>query len=222
MLVKICGLTDLSDARAALQAGADLLGFVFAPSPRRVEPSRVAAILHALRQEGGAAGWRAVGVFVDEDPRLVSRAALEAGLDLIQLHGAEGPDYCRDLPLPVIKAVRVRDPGSLAGLESYRGAVAHLLLDAWHPAAAGGTGRTFDWGLARAAHFPDIPWLLAGGLTPDNVPQAVAAARPHGVDVSGGVERAPGLKDHQLIRRFILAARGGVPEAGPDPTRERS
>ena len=198
--VKICGITNLADARAAVSAGADALGFVFyEKSPRHVTPQKAAAIIAQLPPF-----VQTVGLFVDEEVERVNWVASFCGLDLIQLHGEEPPEYCQDVNRRIIKAFRVRDEASLAGIGKYE--VAGYLLDAWSPDAPGGTGLTFDWSLARQA-AGTRPIILAGGLNPDNVAMACAAVTPYAVDVSSGVEAVPGKKDHGKICAFIAAAR---------------
>ena len=205
--VKICGLTNVEDAEAAAEAGADFLGLVFYPhSPRCVTPEQAHRIVEAVRPSFWA--LRFVGVFVDEEPKIVRRIASCCGLDYAQLHGAEPPEMVTDLMaggLGVIKAFRVRDGASLAEIARYR-ATAYL-LDAYVSGRPGGTGHTFDWTLARRAK-PYGPVILAGGLTPANVVQAVRATHPWGVDVSSGVEAAPGRKDADRMHRFVVAAKG--------------
>lgn len=203
--VKICGITTLDDALAAVDAGADALGFVFVPdSPRAVTPQRVAGIVSRTPPF-----VQTVGLFVDEDPERVNWIADFCGLDLVQLHGSEDPDYCHEIRRRIVKAIRVRDRRSLEGVGRYP--VAGILCDAWSDTAAGGTGRTFDWGILRDLAI-DRPLILAGGLTPDNVVSAVETVRPWGVDVSSGVETSPGVKDHDLIRRFVSLAKGVATE----------
>ena len=212
--VKICGITNLEDALRAAALGADLLGFVFhPPSPRCVTPEMAREISAAVRRE--APSIRTVGVFVDLPPETVRAIAAQCGLDCVQLHGSEPPAaaaYLTDAGFEVFKAFRVRDGSELNGLDRYR--VAAYLLDAYSPAHPGGTGRTFDWDLAaRATEHGRI--ILAGGLTPDNVAAAIRAVRPWGVDVSTGVEAAPGRKDHSKLERFIAAVRG-IPKEDDD------
>lgn len=205
--VKICGITNLEDALRAAALGADLLGFVFhPPSPRCVAPETAREISAAVRRE--APSVRTVGVFVDLPPETVRAIAAQCGLDCVQLHGSEPPAtaaYLTDAGFEVFKAFRVRDGSELDGLDRYR--VAAYLLDAYSPALPGGTGRAFDWGIAaRAKEHGRI--ILAGGLTPNNVAAAIRVVRPWGVDVSSGVETAPGRKDHAKMERFIAAAKG--------------
>ncbi len=205
--VKICGITRPEDGLAAAGAGADLLGFVFYPSsPRYVEPARAAEIIDIVRHATPTVQF--VGVFVNEGQDTVQQAVSRCGLDYAQLHGTETPELTAalmDRGIKVIKAFRIRDRTTLAEIERYR-ATAYL-LDGYAPDRPGGTGKTFDWSLALEAQKHG-PILLAGGLTPENVSQAVHAVRPWGVDVSTGVEAAPGRKDHDKLRRFIAAAKG--------------
>ncbi|MDI6631588.1 MAG: phosphoribosylanthranilate isomerase [Bacillota bacterium] len=196
--VKICGIRDIETARAAVEAGADALGFVFAASRRQVTPEAAREIIAALPPF-----VTAVGVFVDLPPAVVREVSDFCRLDAVQLHGAETPEYCRELNLRVIKAVRVRDAASLEGLDAYP--VQAVLLDTYVPGTPGGTGKTFNWGLLAGREFR-VPLILAGGLTPENVRAAVQAVRPYAVDVSGGVE-TDGRKDPAKIRAFIRQAK---------------
>ena len=204
--VKICGITSPEDARIAAEAGADFLGFVFySSSPRCVTLERACWIIEAVRRASFAV--RFVGVFVDEEPGTVWQIASRCGLDYAQLHGAEPPETVITLMergLGVIKAFRVRDGASLAEIERYQ-ATAYL-LDAYVPGQPGGTGRKFDWTLAARAKEHG-PVILAGGLTPDNVAEAVRTVHPWGVDVSSGVEAEPGRKDPDKLRCFIAAVK---------------
>lgn len=217
--VKVCGITCVEDARLAADAGADAVGFVFAPSPRRVP------IEAAAEAAGALPPWvSSVGVFVDEEPAAVADIVRRAGLTDVQLHGSESPDYVRALrsicPVRVIKAFRVGDAGAIQQMAPYQGICSAFLLDAYVPGTAGGTGRTFDWGLAVAAKELGTPLVLAGGLTPENVPEAVRRVRPFAVDTSSGVEAAPGRKDPRRVRAFIWAVQAadrdlaGVPAEG--------
>jgi len=198
MQVKICGITDIETALVAAEAGANAIGLVFAPSRRQVSAEQARAITHAAPPF-----VTKVGVFVDETPSRVNELAAACGLDCVQLHGEESPDACAAATRPVIKAIRMSYASSRAQLSEYR--VAAFLLDADVPGKAGGTGRTFDWELAvpmaRTARV-----ILSGGLTPENVQDALNRVRPFGVDVSSGVETR-GRKDPQKIRAFIARVR---------------
>jgi phosphoribosylanthranilate isomerase len=198
--VKICGVTRLEDALLAVRLGADALGFNFWPGSRRfLAPAAAREIVRRLPPL-----VTAVGVFVDPSRDEVLRAVAASGVQVAQLHGDEPPSLCSALPLPVVKAIRVRDAASLEALAAYDG-LAGLLLDAPSP-GFGGSGATFDWTLAAAAAAAR-PVILAGGLGPANVAEAVRAVRPFAVDVASGVESAPGVKDGELMRRFIEAAK---------------
>ena len=200
--IKICGITNLEDALLVSELGADALGFIFYPkSPRTVAPAAALAIIAQLPPL-----VTTVGVFVDEDAAAVQDLAARVGLDWVQLHGQESPDYCRSLGRRVIKGFRVQDQHSLTALAAYRGAAQALLLDTYKKGQIGGTGETFDWALAREARKFG-PIILAGGLNPENVAQAIAAAQPQAVDVASGVEMAPGKKDPEKLERFIAAVR---------------
>lgn len=198
--VKICGVTRLEDALEAARLGADALGFNFWPGSKRyLPPSEARAIVRQLPPFVAA-----VGVFVDPAREEVLRAAEASGIGAVQLHGDEPPELCRELPLPVLKAIRVLGPASLDRLPDYDG-VQGFLLDSAGP-GYGGSGRTFDWALAaRAAREHAI--VLAGGLGPDNVAEAIRVVRPWGVDVASGVESAPGVKDAVKTRAFLERAR---------------
>ena len=199
--VKICGITTVDDALMAVAAGADAIGLVFyAKSPRALLPEQAAAIVRALPPF-----IQAVGLFVNADIAIVNATADACRLDIVQLHGEEPPEFCGLVERRVIKAFRVRDEASLEPMRNYR--IAGFLLDAWSPHAHGGTGATFNWELARAAATHG-PIILAGGLTPENVRTAVDIVAPYGVDVSSGVESAPGRKDPEKVREFIGRAKG--------------
>jgi phosphoribosylanthranilate isomerase len=199
--VKICGITNLADGVAAAEAGADALGFVFCEqSPRCVSIEAAAGIIRGLPPF-----LIKVGVFVNASEDVVVRAARECGLNLLQFHGDESPEYCRQFGLMSMKAFRIRDASSLEAVRAYE--TEAWLFDAYSPGARGGTGESFNWDLALQARDWGRPIFLAGGLTPDNIAEAVRRARPYAVDVSSGVEAAPGKKDHAKVRAFIQAAR---------------
>ena len=196
VLVKVCGICDAGAARAAARAGADLLGFHFCSSVRRVTPEAARAMVDALDRRP-----QIVGVFIDQDPEEVRQVADFVGLNLVQLHGAEAPGYAA--PRPVIKALKVR-ADEVPDPEGWPDPV---LLDSWSKDSRGGTGRAWDWELARPL-LARRRVIVAGGLHPGNVGEVVLRYRPHGVDVSSGVESAPRVKDPELVRAFVEAARG--------------
>lgn len=200
VLVKICGITSIEDARAAVAAGADWIGLNFFPeSPRYVTPERARAIVGELPES-----VRAVGVFVNCPRERVEDIAGKVGVHMLQFHGDESLEDCRGWPWPVIRAVRVdRDWETLASV----GYVAdYLLVDRFVPGRYGGTGQRVDW--ERLATWkPPRPLVLAGGLDPTNVAEAVRTVRPFAVDVASGVEAAPGRKDPEAMRRFVRNAK---------------
>ena len=205
--VKICGTTNLDDALAAVEAGADALGFVFyRESPRTVSRKTAAAIIARLPES-----VTAVGVFVDEDLTVVRETMNECGLGIAQLHGAESPAYCANLGHSVIKAVRLRNSIDEQAIADYP--VGAFLLDAFVAGLPGGTGTRMDWELVSTVSWPR-PIILAGGLTAENVGEAIRRLRPHGVDVSSGVELGPGKKDHAKVKAFVAAARQAFVTAG--------
>jgi phosphoribosylanthranilate isomerase len=203
--VKVCGITSVEDGVMAAEAGADAIGLVFWPgSPRAVDVSRAREIAAALPPF-----VLRVGVFVDAPREEMARVADAVGLDLLQLHGQEAPESLAGLPRRALKAVRVGPGFQAAQALRYEGRAAGILLDTRVPGGApGGTGQTFDWTAVREVR-ERLAWLmLAGGLTPDNVARALAEVRPDAVDVSSGVESAPGRKDAEKVRAFIEAVRG--------------
>jgi phosphoribosylanthranilate isomerase len=198
--IKICGITNKEDALAAARFGADALGFIFAPSPRKISTESVREIIKTLPPF-----VKTVGVFVDEDPERVSSIAASCGLDILQLHGSESVDYCSSFDRRVIKAVRLQSRDELKNLSKYVNVVDALLLDTYLPNKLGGTGVTFDWKLAvEARRYGRI--VLAGGLTPKNVAAAISMVKPYAVDASSGLERSPGVKDHEKMAQFIRKA----------------
>jgi len=204
MKVKICGITNVDDARVAVAAGADALGFVmYRKSPRFVEPAVVKSIVAGLPPF-----VLPVGVFVNEELDRVRCLMDDCGLALAQLHGDESAAYCQDLGRPVMKALRLKDRGTFLALAEFHGRanVRGFLIDAFSNQAYGGTGQTVDWTLAQEA-ARSTPIVLAGGLTPTNVAEAIARVRPYGIDVSSGVELSPGKKDHAKVKAFIAAAK---------------
>jgi len=195
--VKICGITSRQDALDAVRFGADAIGLVFyPPSPRCVTPEQAAAIVERLPPFVAV-----VGLFVNASREEIAEVLAAARIDLLQFHGSECPDYCAGHGRPYIKAVRVQQGlDLLAERERYAGASA-LLLDTYQPGVPGGTGQAFDWSLIPPVLGGEV--ILAGGLTPDNVGEAVRRVRPYAVDVSGGVEREKGRKDAAKIRAFM-------------------
>ena len=195
--VKICGLTREADVRAAAELGADAIGLVFHdPSPRVVGLEQARALQACLPPF-----VTSVGLFVGAEPERVRVTLAQVPLDLLQFHGEEPPDYCAAFGRPWIKAIRMRPETDLRVLRARYGAAAGLLLDAYDPGKVGGTGQCFDWDLVPSDLAPHI--VLAGGLDPDNVAAAIRRVRPYGVDVSGGVEAAKGLKDRQKMAEFM-------------------
>jgi phosphoribosylanthranilate isomerase len=196
--VKICGITNREDALTAAEGGAHALGFIFAKSPRRIAPEQAARIIAELPPF-----IRTVGVFVNEEIPRIKELIAYCGLDLVQLHGEESAETCLDLMPRTIKAFRVQGEKDLQGMERYRGKVRAFLLDTFDPRKAGGTGRTFDWTWAIKAKTLGRPLILAGGLGPEHVLEAIRTVRPYAVDVNSGVEERPGKKDPLLLRRLL-------------------
>lgn len=205
---KICGLTRVQDVRHAVQCGADAIGFVFyPPSPRAVNAAQAAELVQAI-----PAFVQVVGLFVNASADEIAAVLAQVPLDLLQLHGEESPAQCREIASKTgrrwIKALAVKPDADIqAQITAYAGAGASaILLDAWHPQLKGGTGQVFDWSVWPQT---DIPLILAGGLSPDNVVLAIQQTRPYAVDVSGGVEASKGIKDHLLIEQFMRGVQHG-------------
>ena len=198
--IKICGITNLDDARCAVAAGADALGFVFyAKSPRYMTAKAAGDIVAALPPF-----VTTVGLFVNMAGSEILQTMKTARLNVVQLHGDELPEDCMIPGYPVVKAVRVKSSDSLNGIDRYQ--VSALLLDAWNDDHYGGTGEKFEWQLAKTL-TADRPVILAGGLNPDNVATAIITVNPYAVDVSSGIEISPGKKDHDKIYQFIQQVR---------------
>lgn len=198
--IKICGITNLDDAMAAAEDGADALGFNFyKKSSRYVEPGKAAEIIHQLPPF-----ITPVAVFVNEREEKIRDIQFTTGIKVLQFHGDERPDFCDRFATRVIKAFQVKDKDSLKHMAQYH--VGALLLDSYHEGMRGGTGTTFDWHLAVVAKTLGRV-ILAGGLTPENVAEAVKLVQPYGVDVAGGVEREKGVKDHAKLKKFITEVR---------------
>lgn len=199
--VKICGITSVADSLMAAEAGADMIGLMFYEgSPRHITLPQAAEISRALPPF-----VLRVGVFVDAEADFISQAIAECGLNLLQFHGEENSDFCTHFGVMSVKAVRMRDAKSLTDLENYR--TDAFLLDAYSKNGLGGTGEKFNWNLAVEARKFGKLIFLAGGLTPANVAEAVRQVQPFAVDVSSGVESAPGKKDADKVRAFIAAAK---------------
>lgn len=209
-IVKICGITNIEDARVAVEAGANMLGFVFYPrSPRYVTPETAREILDTLGASRSAI--RAVGVFVNEPLERIRAVMDTTSLDLAQLHGKESPELVKALGTRAYKSIQANDLDRAQELMfHYRRALngnrPAFIADAPPAKLPGGNGVVADWSVARVI-AQNFPILLAGGLTPENVPEAIETVQPYGVDVSSGVERAPGIKDHDKVREFIKRAK---------------
>jgi phosphoribosylanthranilate isomerase len=207
--IKFCGITTLDDAGHAVEAGAWAIGLILWPhSPRSCSPEAAAEIGAALKRRA-----EVVGVFVNPTLEEVTRAVEQAGLTMVQLHGDEGPSFCGEVArrtgAKVIKAARIRGRADIQALIPFH--TDYHLLDSHVPGRRGGSGETFEWALARADRGPSnppIPMILSGGLTPDNVADAIAAVHPFAVDVASGVETAPGHKDHAKLDAFAAAVAG--------------
>lgn len=201
--VKICGITRVEDARAAAAAGADAIGLVFYPkSSRYIECSDAVNIARAV-----GPFVTVVGLFVNATVEDVTSTLSEVDLDLLQFHGDEDAAYCEQFGRPYIKAIRMEPELDVAEVMSKYPSASGFLFDAWNKDKYGGTGETFKWD--RMPDLTDNALILAGGLTPDNVAEAVATTKPYAVDVSGGVEISPGIKSEQLIQQFIARATAG-------------
>ena len=198
--VKICGTTSLKDAFLAVESGADAIGFIFYKmSPRNISQKEAKEIILQLPPF-----IETVGVFVNETSDKINRIAEQCKLNSIQLHGEESPALCRRVKRKVIKAFRVKNADSLKSIASYD--VSGFLLDSYNDVSKGGTGQVFDWNLALRVKKQG-PVILAGGLNPYNIFTAIHRVKPYGVDVCSGVEKSPGIKDHEKIREFIKSVR---------------
>lgn len=213
--VKICGITDLFQAHQIVELGANALGFICVPqSPRYVEAPKIGEIVGTINKTFNHQ-VSTIGVFANATPEFIQQVMDLANLSGIQLHGNESPKFCAATKatyphIELIKAFRIKDEQTLTQIERYSPHVDTYLLDAFHPQALGGTGHTWDWNLLKAVDFSH-PWLLAGGLTPNNVAQAVASCEPDGIDLSSGVERSPGVKDLQKVQHLFAQLQGPKP-----------
>lgn len=204
--IKVCGITNVQDACLTAAAGADALGFIFAPSPRRVDPARVRDIIALLPPEIAK-----IGVFMDQPGEQVRETARRCGLTGVQLHGGEPPEYCRGFPgLEVIKVFRVGQEIDDELIRPYlqSGCVQKILLDTYDPGQAGGTGKSFSWEIISGRDWRAIPLIIAGGLHPGNVEEAVRVGKPYGIDVCSGVEMEPGKKDIARVKDLIVKVGG--------------
>ncbi|MDJ0588583.1 MAG: phosphoribosylanthranilate isomerase [Pleurocapsa sp. MO_226.B13] len=204
MRIKICGLTQVQQAIDISNLGANSIGFICVKkSPRYLTPEKIGAIASSL-----PSNIDKVGVFADHSPTEIAEIVKTARLTAVQLHGSESPDFCTRLrhllsdEIELIKAFRIASAASLGDTEAYIGRVDTLLLDAYHPQMLGGTGQTLNWEDLEQFN-PPIPWLLAGGLTPANITDALARLQPDGIDLSSGVERSPGDKDLQKVKQLF-------------------
>jgi len=196
--IKICGITNPHDASMAVELGADALGFIFAPSPRRITPEQARHIIKSLPPF-----VQPVGVFVDEELKSIRDIVDFCGLEMIQLHGDESPECCEALMPHVIKGFRLNDASSLLPIADYRGKIRAALLDTYQRGIKGGTGKIFDWNLAIAAREFGMPVILSGGLSPSNIQRAIAAVQPYAIDVNSGVEESPGIKSPLLVKKLM-------------------
>jgi len=198
--IKICGITNKEDALRAVNLGVDALGFVFADSPRKVSPRIAKEIIKLLPPFISS-----VGVFVNEDRERVKEIARSCRLTVLQFHGEESPSYCRGFRQKVVKAFRIKDEGILKEMGQYK--VDAYLLDTYSPRQHGGTGKTFNWGIARKIKEFGVPVILSGGLNPTNVKEAINKVRPYAVDASSGVEKEKGKKDPEKLKNFVKIVR---------------
>ena len=206
MRVKICGITQLKQGQEIVTLGANSIGFICVErSPRYITPDKIKAIAQSLPAQTDK-----VGVFADHSLAEITRVVEQADLTSVQLHGTESPDFCVRLgreiapEIEIIKAFRIKTADSLKETAQYSSCVDTLLLDAYHPQMLGGTGETIDWQDLKDFK-PSLPWMLAGGLTPDNVTEALSRLQPDGIDLSSGVERSPGDKDLDKVAQLFEA-----------------
>lgn len=204
MRIKICGITKAVQGIAIANLGATALGFICVRnSPRYIQPSKIKAIAEQLPPEVDR-----IGVFANASQQEIKEVLIEAGLSGVQLHGDESPQFCQQLrdflgdEIELLKALRINSPAVLLTVDRYQSWVDTLLLDAYHPQALGGTGKTLGWESLKQFN-PNLPWLLAGGLTPNNVTQALSLVQPDGIDLSSGVERSPGDKDLVKVAQLL-------------------
>ena len=196
--IKICGITNYEDASLAIRLGAHAIGFIFADSPRQIEPAKAKAIISALPPF-----VKTVGVFVNKDLGVINDIIDSCGLDLVQLHGDESPEICAALMPRVVKAFQLKDESSLNNLKSYKDKVRAFLFDTYSKGKRGGTGKVFNWDLAVKGKESGVPVILAGGLSPSNLLAAVETVKPYAIDLNSGVEDRPGKKSPQLLNEAM-------------------
>jgi phosphoribosylanthranilate isomerase len=203
--VKICGITEKEDALSAVNLGADALGFIFAPSPRQISADEARRIIKDIPPF-----VKTVGVFVNQETTTIREHINYCALDLVQLHGDESPEFCRELMPYTIKAFRIKDDSSLQMCMGYQADARSLLLDTYAKDKVGGTGKTFDWQLAVKIKETGLPVILSGGLGPSNIEEAIRVVRPYAVDVNSGVEERPGKKSYDLMQQLMDIIRKAV------------
>lgn len=221
MYIKICGITKLDQAQAIARMGVDALGFIcVSASPRYISPTSIGQITSALEMGNATKHLDLIGVFLNASSEEICQTVIQGGLNGVQLHGDEPPEFCKELRshlhqihnqsphqhLKLIKALRIKNTEGLAQAKTYSDVVDTILLDAYDPQMAGGTGKTIDWQMLRDFRL-HCPWWLAGGLSPENVQQAIALVSPDGLDVSSGVERSAGDKDLVKVQEFVKNVR---------------
>jgi len=200
--IKICGITNTEDALWTINLKVDALGFIFADSPRRVEPEIVQGIIELLPPFISS-----VGVFVNEDREKVKEIAESCHLTTLQFHGEEPSSYCQGFKQKIVKTFRVKDRSVLEKAGQYKDKVDAYLLDTYSPFAYGGTGKTFDWSIAKEIKEFGLPIILSGGLNPENIREAISEVEPYGVDVSSGIEERPGKKNLEKLINFVRIVR---------------
>ncbi|MGA0242384.1 MAG: phosphoribosylanthranilate isomerase [Candidatus Marinamargulisbacteria bacterium] len=199
MKIKLCGMTNRDDALNAIALGVDAIGFIFYPhSPRFIPPEKVETFMLDIPPF-----IHTIGVFVNESVDAINDISARCKLSGIQLHGHEAPEFCTAFSLPTIKSIAIKDEDDIKKIPQYKGCVSGVLLDTKVENVYGGTGKTFDWGLALAAKEYDVPLILSGGITPQNSEKAIKMVSPYGVDICSGVEKEPGKKDYHKMQMLI-------------------
>ncbi len=200
--IKICGITNKEDALWAVNLKVDALGFIFAASSRKVKPEIVQRIIELLPPFISS-----VGVFVNEDRKKVEEITESCALTTLQFHGQESPSYCEGFKQKIVKALRIENKDILEKAVQYKDKVDAYLLDTYSPFAYGGTGKTFDWRIAKEIKEFGLPIILSGGLNPENIREAISEVEPYGVDVSSGIEKRPGKKNLEKLINFVRIVR---------------